>query len=277
MMLWQRILKEPLVHFLLIALIAYWFQAALNSEEAMKKPIGLSTEEIAKVAAIWRMKLEREPHDVELKAALKQELFDKILFEEALRLGLHRADPTIYATLVARTKQLLQAPILPDTIADEQLYRYYQEHQDYYRQKSSISFSHVVVSIEHEHPFRLANALLRLLEEGNVSDGDLAYFGDETTSNNRKEMSQQRIETEFGKSFYVQLSRFKLGVWSGPVVSNMGIHLVRVQAKHGGDVLPFDTIKDLVVSDYIDDAKREHYDEKLRHIRAQYRIRNEVE
>ncbi len=277
MMLWQRILKEPLVHFLLIALIAYWFQAALNSEETMKKPIGLSTEEIAKVAAIWRMNLEREPHDVELKAALKQELLDKILFEEALRLGLHRADPAIYATLVARTKQLLQAPILPDTIADEQLYRYYREHQDYYRQKASISFSHVVVSIEHEHPFRLANALLRLLQEGNVSDGDLAYFGDETTSNNRKEMSQQRIETEFGKSFYVQLSRFKSGIWSGPVVSNMGIHLVRVQAKHGGDVLPFDTIKDLVVSDYIDDAKREHYDEKLRHIRAQYHIRDEAE
>ncbi len=276
-MIFQRIIKEPLVQFLAIALIVYWFQGVLGSGEAQQRTMSLSAEEMLQIKAVWSERLERELRSTELDAAMRKQLHDNMLFEEALHLGLHREDKAIYETLVRRVKQLLQTPTLPHKIEDDLLYRYYQEHLDNYRQKALTSFVHVFVSIEHRHPFKLANAILELLEAGNVSDHDISRFGDKIVSNDTGEATQQRIETEFGKSFYTELSRLKIGVWSGPLISNAGIHLVKVKSRHGGEVIPYETIKDIVVSDYIDDIKRQHYQKKLWHIRAQHGILKEPE
>ncbi len=276
-MLLQRIINEPLLHFLAIALVIYWFQGAMSSDVTLKEPLSLSVEERAQVAAQWRNNLGREPRSAELNAALNKQLLDKMLFEEALHLGLHREDKTIYETLVQRLKQLLQTPTLPQKIERDLLYRYYQEHQDNYRQHATISFSHVFLSIEHDQPFRLADAMLKLLQEGDVSSRDISQFGDECASNDVYDATQQRIETEFGKSFYTQVSRFKKGVWSGPVISNTGIHLVKVNARKAGEVMPYETIKDIVISDYIDDLKRRYYQEKVHDIRAEYGVVKEIE
>ncbi len=276
-MILHRIIQEPLVHFLGVALLVYWFQGAIGSEAAPKKNLNLSVKETAHVKAVWSSNLERAPRPAELNAALRKQLLDKMLFEEALRLGLHREDNAMYETLVQRVKQLYQIPILPPKIDDDLLYRYYQEHHDNYRQQAITSFSHVFISIEHQHPFAQANAILKLLQEGNVSSADIGQFGDMIASNNVSDATQQRIETDFGKSFYTQVSRFKKGIWSGPVISNVGIHLVKVKARDGGEILPYETIKDIVISDYIADLKRQYFHKKLQHIRAQYGVVKEIE
>ncbi len=268
----QRIIQEPLVHFLAIALVIYGFQSFLRSEATEKKSLTLSAEETAQVKAIWHEKLEREPRQAELHAALSQRLLDNMLFEEALRLGLHREERVIYEMLVTRVKQLLQTPPLSRNIEDALLYAYYQAHQDNYIRQGNTSFSHVFVSIEHRDPFTLANALLKLLQEGNVSGSALGQFGDDLASHDVIEASPKQIEMQFGKSFLTQISQFEKGVWRGPVISNSGIHLVKVYARHGGTVLPYETIKDKVLGDYINDQKRRYYDEKLKELNMRYRI-----
>ncbi|RUM65200.1 MAG: hypothetical protein DSZ03_03135 [Sulfurimonas sp.] len=273
MILLRRMVKEPLVHFLAAALLIYWVQNSMHPSVVEQKRIALSAEELTRLKATWRIDLQRELSDIELRVLKNQQLQDNVLFEEALHLGLHREDRTIYETLVQRIKQQLQASAtLSNNLDTQTLYRYYQEHQDNYRQQADISFDHVFLSIEHEHPFKLAQSILRVLQEGNVSCGDLSFFGDATDSNQINTATRQHIKAVFGDSFYTQISRFNIGLWGGPVISNSGIHLIRVTAKHGGKVLPYDAIKDIVVSDYLEDVKRRRYKKKLRQIRAKYSV-----
>ncbi len=270
-----KILHEPLIHFLGIALVIYMVQSLLMQEQSRTTEMTLSMQERTSLKARWERLLDRNLSTEELDAAVSRELHEKMLFEEALRLGLHRDDTQIYHTLIARMQQLYQTAPQPSSIDEEILRRYYQEHRDNYRKDADMAFMSVFVSIEHTRPIEQAKELLVLLQEHNISSDVIQSFGDSNRSALFNRETKEQIEVAFGKGFYKELSRCKHGEWSGPFISDVGVHLVKVIGRYGGEVMAFENIKDIVLKDYIDDLKKRRYRDKYNEMQIRYRHNNE--
>ncbi len=247
-------------------------QVVFDTKQTDKKNIFLSSQEVEQLKVTWKREWEREPTDAEFNTVLVKKFQDKMLFEEALVLGLHREDKTIYAKLINRTKQLFRntkASFNPD---EKILRAYYNDHHDNYQKNGIFSFSHLFISIDHNNPIQKANEMLMLLQEVGIQAKNINEFGDHIPSNHIKNATYQQIIETFGKSFYKQLSSFKKGEWEGPIISNLGVHVVKIEHHIDGDILPYEEIKDIVLSDYIEETKIRAYQEKIVQMSDKYNL-----
>jgi parvulin-like peptidyl-prolyl isomerase len=70
------------------------------------------------------------------------------------------------------------------------------------------------------------------------------------------EESRSNVTRQFGQGFADQLDKAETGVWSGPLKSGYGAHLVLVTGRTQPRVPPLDEIRDLVEREFTN-ARRE--------------------
>ncbi len=272
MIIFKNFIKDPFFHFLLVASFIYLIQVVFDAEQREKKNIFLSPQEIEQLRVTWKRDWKREPTDAEFNAVLAKRFQDKMLFEEALVLGLHREDKKIYSKLIDRTKQLFKNPQASFKPDETILRAYYSKHRNNYQKNGIFTFSHLFISIDHSNPIQKANEMLVLMQEADVQARDVHKYGDQTPSNHIKNATYQQIIQTFGKSFYTQLSSFKKGEWEGPVISNLGVHIVNIESHTDGNILKYEEIKDIVLSDYIKDTKMRYYQDKIVQMSDKYNL-----
>ena len=85
-------------------------------------------------------------------------------------------------------------------------------------------------------------------------------------------MSKNDLEKNFGNSFYESLSSMDENKWSGPIVSDYGLHIVFIKKKVSGYVPGFNQIYQKVYSDYLIMKRRENVINFLDEIKQEYEV-----
>ncbi len=241
-------LKEPVFHFALlgVALFVYFNMTADETPGATAEN-ELIVEEpdveqvIGEYSALWR----RPPTADELDGLINAQIREEVLVREALALGLDRNDAVIRNRLRQKMQFLMESAAQSMQPTEADLQAYLDDNIDRFRKAGSVAFQQVLV-------------------EDGVTDSDIAATLDALNSGASPiEVGQrtllpaalpltplQQTDGMFGRGFSDGLRVAETGIWSGPVVSGYGQHLVRVTERVEARVPELSEIRDKVALEW---------------------------
>jgi hypothetical protein len=265
-----RLLREPLVHFLLggAALFLVYGRVAEPSAERPDR-IVVGEERVAMLAATFERTWLRPPDADELRALVDEHVIEEVLYREALALGLDRDD------LIVRRRMRQKMELLNDGLAESEpdeaaLRAFLAAHPDRFRAPARFGFEQVFVSSDADGAGARSAELLARLRAG----AEPGALGDATLLPRRQDAATPaEVASSFGPEFAEALARAPADVWSGPVESAFGLHLVRVGAREPERLPELEEIRSAVEREW----QAERRAEALRRFHDALRARYEVE
>lgn len=260
--------REPLAHFALIGALIF---AATAVADALHRPaVVLNERDVAQLAAFWETQSGRRPTPEELAGIVAERVDEEILAQEALRLGLDRDDVIIRRRLAQKyafVREDLAAIPEPD---EARLRAYFAEHADLFATPGSMALRQIYFSAERGQGARVAaEAAMGSLQRAPEAtiDGDVFILPLTYAS-----ISTSDLERDYGKSFAAALAQAPEGVWTGPVQSAFGWHVVRVEKRHAQAAQDFASVREAVRGRWIEEAQSKRRDADRKALRARYRI-----
>lgn len=257
----RRLLREPLVHFLLAGAAIYlglaWFG---NPVDPASRTISLSDDERAGIALGFERTVGRPPTDAEMDGLIERWVREEVLYREALRLGLDRDDAVVRRRLSTKMDELASASAETESVSDKTLEEWLEAHPQ------------------------------RFVDDGTVSFDQLYFASEEAASNAKSQVSprgfpislpatvdardRREVRDIFGQQFAEGLAQLSPGeTWQGPIPSGFGWHLVRLRARETGKVPPLAEVRDRVEADWRNATIAERRERAYRVLRDAYRVR----
>jgi hypothetical protein len=224
--MFRRVLREPLVHFLLAGAVLFAVFGRREPEASSQdKEIVVSAADVERLGQVFERTWRRPPSDDEMQKAVNDFVREEVLYRTALSLGLDKDDTIIRRRLRQKMDFLFEDTV---SVAEEsELRAFYAAHQDKFRAEALGSFRQIFIDTKrHDNPEGDARQLLRRLlsgQEDELTAGDPILLAE---SYSQTPMSQ--IAALFGDVFADELAKTPRGKWSGPLNSSFGLHLVRV-------------------------------------------------
>lgn len=272
----QRLLREPLLHFVLLgAALFVLFAAVRGGDEPPPdaREIVVDAARIERLATRWEKVWQRPPTPTELDGLIEDHVREEVFYREAVAMGLDQDDTVVRRRMHQKLQFLsddMAAGLDPTT---EQLEAYLREHPDAFRVEARLDFRQVYFNRQQrgERTVADAEALLALLRAGDAVDLDQA--GDRLMIPIEfKGVSEHDIDGRFGRGFAARLVGTPTGSWAGPVESGYGLHLVCIDARKEGRVPPLTEVRDIVDREWRQ-AQRETSGEAFyKKLRERYRV-----
>ena len=274
----DAVLKEPLFHFLLVGVVLFgaysWInRSAHNPQSADAQQIHVGAGDVRWLTENWTTQWRRAPTNDELRGLVADYLNEQLLAREARALGLEANDVIVRRRLAQKVTFLIDDTLRRAEPSEAELQRYHEENASRYRTGGRISFAHIYFS-----PQRRADAhkdatdALNLLREtgGSPPAKDLgdrllieSEFRDET---------RQAVTSVFGPDFAQAMFALKTDVWSGPIESGYGLHLVNVAARQEPQASSFSEARTRVLEDWRREQERLVKQRYLDELRKKYTV-----
>lgn len=271
----KKIIREPLVHFLLLGAAIFGIYSALNTNKAASpEDIVVTTDQIETLAATFAKVWQRPPTADELKGQIDQYVKEEILSREAVKLGLDQNDTVIRRRLQQKMEFIAEDFAAASEPTEAELADYLANHPEQFVQEQRFTFRQVFLNPEKRGDRLEADttALLAKVKQ-NGADADLSALGDslllpdEFTSE-----SQHAVASQFGQEFAVELAKLKAGEWSGPIQSGYGTHLVFVVSRTEGRLAALGEVREQVKRELMNERRLEANQKVLESLLAKYRV-----
>ncbi|MBX4940704.1 peptidylprolyl isomerase [Rhizobium binae] len=224
----KRFLKEPLVHFLALALAIFAGYALAGTGEK-REIIIVTAPKIEQMATLFTKTWQRPPSVDELKGLIDDHVKEEVLVRQALALGLDEDDAVVRRRLRQKMEFLDTADAEALEPTDAELATYLVSNADAFKIEGMLAFEQVFLNPQRrgDRAEQDAGSILQALLSD--PDADRSLLGDATLLPPQLALSDSvSITQTFGTDFAKALDRAPLGQWIGPVVSSFGLHLVRV-------------------------------------------------
>ena len=139
----MNLLREPLLHFLLIgaAIYAAYGWLADPAPEPDDLAITVTAGEQLWMRDSWQKRWNRAPTEQELNGLIQQYIKETVLYREALTMGLNQHDPVIRRRLAQKLEFLAKDLATLAQPSDDELRAYFDEHLDRYSEPPRYSFT----------------------------------------------------------------------------------------------------------------------------------------
>lgn len=246
----KRILKEPLLHFLLLGaglFVAYGLISRPGRSDAPDK-IVVTVGQIEHLAAGFAKTWQRPPTGAELRGLVDDWVHEEVATREAIALGLDKDDTVIRRRLRQKMEFVSDDIAAQNQPTEADLNAYLLAHPDSFRVEPRFTFGQVYLNPA-KHGDKLAQDTAQLLAQlnqtGNPADittqGDSLLLEHDFTAVPAGEVAKQ-----FGEQFAAALGGLTPGSWQGPVESGYGLHLVKVSARTEGRLPALTEVRDTV-------------------------------
>ena len=164
----KRLLREPLVHFLLIGAVLFGLYSATQSARpatAASKEIRLSVDEIAQLTLLYQSQWRRRPTPQELARMVENKVQQEILYREALAMGLDKDDEIVKRRMAQKMQFLAEDVAAAREPTTAELQDWFDKHSAAFAQPPRLSFRHLYFSPDRRGASArgdAANALARL-------------------------------------------------------------------------------------------------------------------
>jgi hypothetical protein len=253
----RRMLSEPLLHFVVVAIVVVVAARAYERRHDEFR-IVMTDDRVTQLAASYQQQFGVEAGP-ELRGRLVQSDFeDEVLYREALALHLDKDDEIIRRRLIQKMKFLTQDQHAPAEPTRAQLQAFFDAHRDQYLSKPSATFTHVFFASDtNDDQSGRTRALSELarLKHSNVprAPGAGDGFPDRYDFSSYEPDQVARL---FGRSEFLQaVFSAPIGEWVGPVRSAYGWHLLRVAARQASAIPSFNAVQDKVRRDFLESAQ----------------------
>ncbi len=273
----MRLLREPLLHFLLIGAAIYLLYGAF-AEPVSKdndKTIVVSIGEIDWMKTTWQKRWNRLPTSKELDGLIQQYIKETVLYREALNMGLNQHDTVIRRRLAQKMEFLARDLVTLAPPSNEELLKYFNKHRQRYTEPVRYSFTQVFFDPDRRGEATLGDAekvKASLIEQDDAIE-DAGVLGDGIMLQpHYPDKDKIEIQKQFGSKFAESLVDLSPGQWHGPVVSGYGMHLVYISNITEPQQPVFAEMSERVTLDWNTEKGEELNNQFYTNLRNQYTI-----
>ena len=305
-MKWSAVLRQPLLHFVLLGGVMFSIVHALPESVVKNAPIQVTDADLQHLRFAWMADTGRAPTDAELEASLRRYLDETVLLREALRLRLDEYDRVTRNRLLmnmrfifpdshedeesllreARTMgmserdlvtrrrliELMEQRIASNLqVSEAETQHYVAQHPERYASSARYGFQQLFFSRD-QHP-RSAQAaasdcLRRLQKSPDAHCAVNAFLlGQQFTS-----QTADAITRTFGNDFAHAVTISAPDHWTGPVESTYGWHLLRVQKIEPAQEADYGSVRRNASYALLAECEDQSVVQELQQLRHRYRV-----
>ena len=271
----RSLLREPLVHFLLIgAALFLFFSWTGGSGGPGSDRIVIGPGQVEHLATGFGRTWRRPPTQQELKGLVDDYVREEMATREARSMGLDRGDTVIRRRLRQKLEFLVEdaAEAVPPT--DAELLAWLEAHAETYRRDPQVAFRQVFLSPDSRGVAVEVDAkkLLKRLESLGP-DADIERLGDSIMLPVEFELAPLTVASRmFGNDFAARLVEIEPGRWSGPITSGYGLHLVFVRQRIDSREPALDDVRDAVSRDLLTSRRKEQLERMYARLLERYTV-----
>ena len=205
------------------------------------------------------------------KAILQELVAQKLLLLDAQK-NLLEAEPAFKEQLKKAKESLLASYALEKVITgvritDKEIEDYYNENQDKFVSPATVNASHILVDSEEK-----ANELLASIHAGEISFEDAAKANSSCPSS-----AQGGSLGDFGRGqmvpeFDTACFEMEIGEVRGPVKTQFGYHLIRLNGKKAAETIPYADVRGQLYEQVTREKQQAAYQSKINQLKIMYPV-----
>ena len=252
----RSLLKEPLVHFLLIGAALFLCFGLLDDKTpgGGDNQVVVTAGRIEQLANIFGKTWQRPPTADELKGLIDDFVLEEIYYRQAVAMGIDRDDTVIRRRLRQKFEFLTDDMATATDPSNEDLAAYLAANSDTFRRDTTYTFQQVYIN-----PDRPAVELetyvaeqLSALRAGSEASGDAGLLPAKFD-----QAPSRVVDGNFGSGFSKKLDELASGEWQGPIESGLGVHLIRLEFREEGTLPKLAEIRSQVEREWANEMRLE--------------------
>jgi hypothetical protein len=267
----RRLLREPLVHFLLLGALLFAAYGWLNQRGfGARDEILVSRQQVEGLVMQFERVWQRRPTAEERQSLIDNWVRDEVFYREALAMGLEQDDPVVRRRMSQKVQFIVDSGT-PAAPTEAELQRFLDEHADRYRHEPAYALRQVYFdpARHHDKTSETLAAARGALEAGKDVAGDSTMLPAELDGN------ATDVARSFGEEFERELRKLPVGSWQGPVRSGFGLHLVRIDERRDGRPAELSEVRAEVERDLTHARAQAASDAYYERLRSKYVVRIE--
>ena len=270
----QRLMREPLLHFLLLGAALFVAFSFLRDDSAPRQAhIVVSAGKIEHLAALFARTWQRPATREELEGLINDFIREEVAYREGLALGLDRDDTIIRRRIRQKLDFIAEDLTSQVEPTEADLVAYLAAHPDNFRIAPRLSFRQVYVNPEQHRNGYDAHVRALVMALNRDASIDASGLGDRIQlEHGYANISTRDIARLFGAQFATALVALPPGTWQGPIPSGYGVHLVIVDEHHDGRLPPLDAVRDAVRREWENARRKERIEQFYRRLLEKYTI-----
>ena len=204
-------------------------------------------------------------------AVLEQMIAQRLFLLDAQR-NLYEREPAFKAQLAAVKEQLLMEYAITKCIqsvrvTEEEVRAYYDAHKDDLQAEESVNASHILVDSEEK-----ANSILADIRAGKISFEDAARQYSTCPSGKQGgslgDFARGQMVPEFDQAVFA----LQEGELTGPVKTQFGYHLIRMNKKNEATPISYADIREELYQQVMQEKQQEAYQKKINQLKILYPV-----
>jgi hypothetical protein len=238
----KKLLYEPLVHFLILGALLFFFYSFFQNNESSENSIVISKARIDQLSSDWGKEFLSIPTKEEKDKMIENEIYQTVLYREALKIGLDKNDNEIKRRLAKKMEFLAYDTYELPVPSDDVLKKFMLAHPEKYAEEEKIHFTQSIIG------------------------SDATAFEKEYT------LTAFEASSIFGRSFSEALFALKADEKVHRIESEYGVHEVHVLNKTTGKQKTFDMVKEKLKDDYLNVQREQKNKAIYEALKSQYTI-----
>ncbi len=273
-----RLLREPLLHFILIGALLFGLYSLTQSGSPVtssSKEIRLSLDEIAQLTLLYQSQWRRPPTPQELERMVENKVQQEILYREALEMSLDKDDEIVKRRMAQKMQFLAEDVAAAREPTTAELKSWFEKNSSKFAQPPRLSFRHLYFSTDRRALGARNDAEQALAKlAGQPVDAKIAssladpfMFQDYY-----RDRAPDYLAKEFGPQFALAVAKLAPGSWQGPIESGFGWHLVFVDTAIPGRVPVFEEVESDVKTAWLSEQKATAWEKTYKDLRTKYTV-----
>ena len=265
----RHVLKEPLLHFLGLGLGLFLLYSVVTPGDVASHRVVVSQAIVDDLVKQYAMKWSGPPDAKQLTALIDSYVYDEILYREGIASGLGRDDPVIKRRICQKIDMMTEDESDHSVPTDAQLQEYLDAHPSKFESPARVSFEQVYFDLQGtDRAGKLGLIKVALTQGANPAEyGQVSLLPRSIHSEDLNLVSR-----DFGATFAAALKKLPIGVWSGPVKSSLGDHLVRVHAWSPSSVPSLEQSRAAVIREWENDRRLKATSDNYLRLRKDYAV-----
>ena len=202
---------------------------------------------------------------------LEQIINKRLLVLDAEK-NLYEYDPEFKAELAQIKEEMLanfaiKKALENITVSDEEAQKEYDSNPDRFKKGESVEASHILVDDESK-----AKDIMAKIESGDVSFEDAARDNSSCPSGQKGgalgEFTRGQMVPEFDEACFTM----EVGETRGPVKTQFGYHLIKLNSKKESSTIDFENIKEQLKANLLQQKQQEAYQSKINQLQILYPV-----
>jgi len=263
----RRLLREPVLHFLLIGLLLFVAYGRLAPDYKSGARIVVTRSMVDSIALEYQTRWSRPPTEQELAMLVDAYVRDEILYREGVALGLDRDDPVIKRRVRQKLEVVAEEQLARDAQTDADLAAYLERNAERFTRPGTVSFEQIFfAATTPAHEVQVARAAA-------LRGSDPARLGQPTMLPQSAQNAPLDLAArDFGTAFAAELEKLPLNEWAGPVRSAFGQHLVRLTERTPALTPPLAEVRAAVAREWENERRMASLADNYKALRSRYEV-----